>query len=56
MSITPPSHGDYPIIQLTPPGSEASIILGKGITSAQPGSIDRMVLAMYDSEGGHLNV
>src|SRR5512132_1394244 len=35
-------------IQFTPPGSEASIIFGKGITSAQPGSIDRPVLAGYD--------
>jgi len=35
-------------IQFTPPGSEASIIFGKGITSAKPGSIDRPVLAVYD--------
>ena len=31
---------DYRIIQFTPPGSGASIIFGKGITSAQPGSMD----------------
>jgi catechol 2,3-dioxygenase-like lactoylglutathione lyase family enzyme len=41
-------NGDYRIIQFTPPGSEASIIVGKGITSAQPGSIDRLVMAVYD--------
>jgi catechol 2,3-dioxygenase-like lactoylglutathione lyase family enzyme len=35
-------------VQFTPPGSEASIIFGKGIASAQPGSIDRPVLAVYD--------
>jgi catechol 2,3-dioxygenase-like lactoylglutathione lyase family enzyme len=35
-------------IQFTPPGSKASIILGKGITSAQPGSIDRPVLVVDD--------
>jgi catechol 2,3-dioxygenase-like lactoylglutathione lyase family enzyme len=39
---------DYRIIQFTPPGSAASIIFGKGITSAPPGSIDRLVLAVYD--------
>jgi len=39
---------DYRVIQFTPPGSEASIIFGKGITSGRPGSIDRMVLAVYD--------
>ena len=26
----------YRVIQLTPPGSDASIIFGKGITSAKP--------------------
>jgi catechol 2,3-dioxygenase-like lactoylglutathione lyase family enzyme len=35
-------------IQFTPPSSEASIIFGKGITSAQPGSVDGLVLAVYD--------
>jgi hypothetical protein len=39
---------DFRGVQFTPPGSEASIIFGKGITSAQPGSIDHMVLAVYD--------
>lgn len=42
------ANGEYRIIEFTPPGSEASIIFGKGITSAQPGSIDRLVLAVYD--------
>jgi catechol 2,3-dioxygenase-like lactoylglutathione lyase family enzyme len=32
-------------IQFTPPGSEASIIFGKGVTSAQPGSAE-LVLAV----------
>jgi catechol 2,3-dioxygenase-like lactoylglutathione lyase family enzyme len=39
---------DYRVIQFTPPGSEASLIFGKGVTSAQPGSIDGLVLAVYD--------
>ena len=30
--------GDFRGIQFTPPGSEASIIFGMGITSAKPGS------------------
>jgi catechol 2,3-dioxygenase-like lactoylglutathione lyase family enzyme len=38
----------FRVVQLTPPGSACSIIFGKGITSAQPGSIDRLVLAVYD--------
>ena len=39
---------DYRIIQFTPPGSGASIIFGKGITSIQPGSIDGLTLVVYD--------
>ena len=36
----------YRIVQLTPPGSPCSIIFGKGVTSAKPGSLDRLVLAV----------
>jgi catechol 2,3-dioxygenase-like lactoylglutathione lyase family enzyme len=35
-------------IQFTPPQSGASIIFGKGVTSAKPGSIDQLVLAVDD--------
>ncbi len=38
----------YRVVQLTPPGSACSIIFGKGVTSAKPGSIDRLVLAVDD--------
>ena len=34
------------MLQFTPPNSEASIIFGKGITSAKPGSFDHLVLAV----------
>src|SRR3954468_14350637 len=40
--------GGYRVIQFTPPNSDASIIFGKGVTSARPGSIDRMLLAVSD--------
>jgi catechol 2,3-dioxygenase-like lactoylglutathione lyase family enzyme len=39
---------NYRAVHLTPPGSEASILFGKGVTSARPGSIDRLLLAVYD--------
>lgn len=39
---------DYRVLQFTPPGSGGSIIFGKGITSAPPGSIDRLVVAVSD--------
>src|SRR6185503_20861849 len=38
----------YRVVQLTPPGSPCSIIFGKGVTPARPGSIDRLVLAVSD--------
>ena len=39
---------DFRAVQLTPPASNASIIFGKGVTSAQPGSIEKLVLAVDD--------
>jgi catechol 2,3-dioxygenase-like lactoylglutathione lyase family enzyme len=42
--------GGFRVIQFTPPGSKASIILGKGVTAATPGSVDRLVLAVDDIE------
>jgi catechol 2,3-dioxygenase-like lactoylglutathione lyase family enzyme len=38
----------YRAVQLTPPGSACSIIFGKGVTSAKPGTLDRLVLAVQD--------
>jgi hypothetical protein len=35
-------------VHFTPPRSEASIIFGKGITSARPGSANNLVLAVND--------
>ena len=40
--------GDFRGVQITPHNSEASIIFGKGITSAKPGSADSLVLAVDD--------
>ena len=38
----------FRVLQLTPHNSEASIIFGKGVTSAKPGSADGLVLAVDD--------
>jgi catechol 2,3-dioxygenase-like lactoylglutathione lyase family enzyme len=38
----------YRVVQLTPPGSACSIIFGKGVTSASPGSSEGLQLAVYD--------
>ena len=42
------ASGDFHVVQMTPHNSEASIIFGKGVTSAKPGSADSLVLAVDD--------
>ena len=48
--------GDFRVVQLTPPGSEASIIFGKGITPAKRGSADRVVLAVDDVDAARADL
>jgi catechol 2,3-dioxygenase-like lactoylglutathione lyase family enzyme len=38
------------IVQMTPPGSPASVIFGKGVTDTAPGSVQDLVLAVDDIE------
>lgn len=42
--------GDFRVVQFTPPGSEASIVFGTGITSAAPGSVQGLQLVVPDIE------
>ena len=39
---------EFRIVQLTPPGSACSIIIGTGVTSATPGSMEGLLLAVDD--------
>ena len=41
---------DLRFVQLTPPGSGCSIAIGKGLTSAAPGSVDGLQLVVKDIE------
>ena len=41
---------NHRVVQFTPPGSEASIHIGKGITSAPPGSAQNIYLIVSDIE------
>lgn len=41
------------IIQLTPPGSEMSIIFGTGLTEAAPGSVQNLHLTVTDIIAAH---
>jgi catechol 2,3-dioxygenase-like lactoylglutathione lyase family enzyme len=48
--------GDFRVLQLTPHNSEASIIFGKGVTSAKPGSTDSLVLAVDDVDAARADL
>ena len=47
---------DYRVIQFTPPGSNASIIFGKGVTPAAPGSAQGLYLIVSDIEAARKNL
>jgi catechol 2,3-dioxygenase-like lactoylglutathione lyase family enzyme len=47
---------DFRVVQFTPPGSECSIIIGKGITTAAPGSLDSLQLVVLDIEAAHADL
>jgi catechol 2,3-dioxygenase-like lactoylglutathione lyase family enzyme len=39
---------DLRVVHLTPPGSQCSITFGKGVTTAAPGSLQDVMLIVYD--------
>jgi catechol 2,3-dioxygenase-like lactoylglutathione lyase family enzyme len=41
---------DFRVVQVTPPGSQASVIFGTGVTSATPGSVRDLQLVVTDIE------
>lgn len=43
----------YRVVQLTPPGSLASIIFGEGLSSAEPGSVQGLQVAVTDILEAH---
>jgi len=47
---------DFRVVQFTPPGSEASIHFGKGVTSAAPGSIQALYLVVHDIEAARADL
>jgi catechol 2,3-dioxygenase-like lactoylglutathione lyase family enzyme len=45
-----PGEDGFRVVQLTPPGSPASIIFGNGVSSAAPGSVQGLYLVVDDIE------
>ncbi|HKX01330.1 MAG TPA: VOC family protein [Methylomirabilota bacterium] len=50
------SKGDWRIVQLTPPGSACSIFVGKGVTSAAPGSVQGALLIVDDIQAARTDL
>jgi predicted enzyme related to lactoylglutathione lyase len=46
----------YRVVQLTPPGSGCSIILGEGVTSAPAGSSEGLQLSVYDIDAARADL
>jgi catechol 2,3-dioxygenase-like lactoylglutathione lyase family enzyme len=44
---------EYRVVQFTPPGSQASLILGTGVTDAAPGSLDSVQFVVDDIVAAH---
>jgi catechol 2,3-dioxygenase-like lactoylglutathione lyase family enzyme len=42
--------GDWRVVQMTPPGSPCSVMFGKGLTTAAPGSVQGTFLVVDDVE------
>jgi catechol 2,3-dioxygenase-like lactoylglutathione lyase family enzyme len=47
---------DFRVVQLTPPGSACSITIGKGLTSAAPGSAQGLHLVVTDIEAARADL
>ena len=47
---------DYRVMQFTPPGSNTSVIFGKGVTPAVPGSAHGLYLIVSDIEAARQNL
>ena len=47
---------DFRALQFTPPHSQCSIHFGKGLTEAEPGSADRLLLAVEDIDAARADL
>ena len=47
---------DIRFVQITPPGSACSIAFGKGVTAAEPGSVQGLQLVVDDADAAHADL
>ncbi|HZJ53329.1 MAG TPA: VOC family protein [Myxococcaceae bacterium] len=48
--------GDRRVVQFTPPGSDASIWIGKGLTTSTPGGLKSLYLIVFDIEAARADL
>ena len=46
----------FRVVQLTPTHSPCSVAFGKGVTTGQPGSVQRLILAVYDIDAARADL
>jgi catechol 2,3-dioxygenase-like lactoylglutathione lyase family enzyme len=51
-----PIRDDFRVVQMTPPGSLASVIFGDGVTAPGAGPVPQMILAVYDIEAARADL
>ncbi len=51
-----PIRDDFRVVQMTPPGSTASVIFGTGVTAKGRGPVENMVLAVYDIDAARADL
>lgn len=51
-----PIRDDFRVVQMTPPGSPASVIFGSGVTTPGTSPIEKLVLAVYDIEAARADL
>jgi catechol 2,3-dioxygenase-like lactoylglutathione lyase family enzyme len=56
MDVDTQPNENFRIVQLTPPGSACSIIVGKGLTTAAPGSAQGLTLVVTDIEAARADL
>lgn len=51
-----PIRDDLRVVQMTPPGSPCSIIFGKGVTTAEPGAVEGLMLVVDSIEAARADL
>src|SRR5512142_2666227 len=49
-------NSDRRVVQFTPPGSDASIWIGKGLTTSVPGGLKSLYLIVFDIEAARADL